>query len=117
MFPKILENKLLKLQSSYEKEDNLFTKKRYEMEVIGNKMFRIQNEIDYIKNTKSLKPQILFNYGRDKKYVYGQIYYFIEPQSTDKKSFRFMIGKMSEKKSRKEWNKICMDKFLNNIIN
>ena len=74
------------------------------------------NIIDYIEGVKKVTPQILFNYGRDKKYVYGQIYYKVNPHTDEKKSFRFMIGKMDDNKSRKQLERICLDTFYDKII-
>ena len=82
----------------------------------GNEVFRIKNLIDFIENSRAVKPQILFNQGRDGKYIYGQVYYFIHPSSTDKKSYRFMIGKTSDKVSRKVLEKRCLEIFYDKYI-
>ena len=116
MSSKTIQNKLKKLQSSYDKKHTMMKKKQYEYEVISNEVFRIQNTIDYLKNCESVKVNIIKNYGRDGKYVYGNVYYNINPQSTDKKPFRFMIGKMSEKKTQSEWESICREVFFNKVV-
>ncbi len=116
-----MNTKLDKLKETYNRKNTILKKKQYEYEVYSNEVFRIKNQIDFIENADAVKPQILYNQGRDGKYIYGQIYYLVEPQSIDKKSYRFMIGKTSEKVSRKVLEKRCLeifyDKYIKDCIN
>ena len=116
MIPKQLKTKLSKLKSSHKKKDVVMKKKLHEYEDSLSKVTELKNEIEYIEGVKKITPQILYNYGRDGKYIYGQVYYKVNPNSNDKKSFRFMIGKTAEKLSRKKLEKICMDTFYEKII-
>ena len=116
MIPKTLKEALVKLKSSHDKKESVMVKKKHDYEVSLDKVTAQKNIIDYIEGVKKVTPQILFNYGRDKKYVYGQIYYKVNPNSDDKKSFRFMIGKMDDNKSRKQLERICIDTFYDKII-
>ena len=105
---KSIKRKLSKLESKREKVNDKF-------QMYETQLTEIDNKIEYFKSILNIKPQILFNQGRDKKYVYGQVYYLVEPTSDRKKSFRFLIGKMSEKKTRKEWEELCVDVFYYKI--
>ena len=108
MLPKPLKDKLSKLKITHKKKHDVVVKKIEEV-------VTLKNSIDYLEGLDRIKPQILYNYGRDKKYIYGQLYYQVEPQSSKKKTMRFMIGKMEEKKSRKQLENICLDTFYNKI--
>ena len=100
-----------KLESFQIKREKVFN--RYS--IIKDKLDEIDSNIIYLTELCNIKPNILFNQGRDKKYVYGQVYFYPNPQSTKKKSFRFIIGKMSEKKSIKKWKELCVDVFYYKI--
>jgi|TARA_Y100000592_G_C5369936_1_gene268022 hypothetical protein len=113
---KKLHTQLNKLQSSYDKKHSMMKKKQLEFETISDEVNRIKNTIDYLKGSESVKVHIIKNYGRDGKYVYGQVYYNINPQTSDKKPFRFMIGKMTENKSQSEWESLCREVFFNKVI-
>jgi len=77
----------------------------------------LESNIRFLTELTNIKPNILFHQGRDKKYVYGQVYFYPNPQSNKKKSFRFIIGKMTEKKSKKQWNEICLNVFYDKYVN
>ena len=109
MLPKPLKEKLSKLKITHKKKHDVVVKKMEEV-------VTLKNSIDYLEGLARIKPQILYNYGRDKKYIYGQVYYQVKPQSTDKKTFRFMIGKMDDNKSRKQLEKICLDTFYKKAV-
>ena len=76
----------------------------------------IDIQLTYYNKLINIKPQILFNQGREKKYVYGQVYFFENQNSNKMKSYRFIIGKMYENKSRKEWEEICLERFYNKLV-
>ena len=116
MIPKTLHNKLKKLKTTLDKQNLKVKKKQYEYESLSNLAFTTQNKIDYIEGSSAVKTQILYNQGRDGKYIYGQVYYFIHPTSRDKKSYRFLISKTKDKLSRKKLEKLCMDKFYEKVI-
>ena len=73
--------------------------------VVKDELDSLDNQIKYINEFIKIKPQLLFNQGRDKKYIYGQVYWYSDDYGSKKKSYRYLIGKMSEKKSRKEGDK------------
>lgn len=101
-----------KLKSLENKREKVFSK----YSEIKDELNELESSISFFKEIDNIKPQILFNLGRDKKYVYGQIYYYTKPQSTKKKSYRFLIGKMSDDKSRQELESICMDVFYEKVV-
>ena len=103
---------LKKLESFQNKREKVFN--RYSK--VKEKLDDLDSNIKFFSELENIKPQILFNQGRDKKYVYGQVYYLTEPQSSKKKSFRFLIGKMSDDKSRQEWESICMSVFYEKVV-
>ena len=111
-----IQLKLDKLIKSYKKKHNLFTRKQSELKSIETELNTLQKEIDFFDKSLAIKPHILYNQGRDKKYIYGQVYHFISPQSDKKKSYRFLIGKMDEGKSRSELEQICIQKFMEKVI-
>jgi len=103
---------LKKLESFQNKREKVFNK----YSIVKEKLDDLDSNIKFFSELENIKPQILFNQGRDKKYVYGQVYYLTEPQSSKKKSFRFLIGKMSDVKSRQEWESICMSVFYQKVV-
>ena len=103
---------LKKLESFQNKREKVFNK----YSIVKEKLDDLDSNIKFFSELENIKPQILFNQGRDKKYVYGQVYYLTEPQSSKKKSFRFLIGKMSDVKSRQEWESICMSVFYEKVV-
>mgnify|MGYP007026271895 CR=1 FL=1 len=62
---KPLKEKLSKLKTIYKKKHAVVSE-------LQDEVFILKNTIDYIEGFAKLKPQILYNYGRDKKYIYGQ---------------------------------------------
>ncbi len=91
-------------------------KKQQDYQVSLDKVTHTQNIIDYINDFNKLKPQILYNYGRDKQYVYGQVYFKVNPQSKKKQNYRFLLGKMADNKTRTQLEKICKKLFLEKVI-
>jgi len=103
---------LKKLESFQNKREKVFN--RYS--IVKEQLDNLDSNIKFFSELENIKPQILFNQGRDKKYVYGQVYYLTEPQSSKKKSFRFLIGKMSDIKSRQEWESVCLSVFYEKVV-
>jgi hypothetical protein len=103
---------LKKLETFQKRREKVF--ERYSK--VKQQFDDIDSNITYLTELCNIKPNILFNQGRDKKYVYGKVSFYPTPQSTKKKSFRFIIGKVSEKKSMKKWNEICLEVFYDRIV-
>ena len=64
--------------------------------------------IQFYKDTLSLTPTILYNSGRDGKYVYGKVWWFSKGVGSKKKEYRYFLGKMDKKKPKSFWE----DKLL-----
>ena len=111
-----MNKKLDKLKDTLDRKETILKKKQYEYETYSNEVFRIKNLIEFVENSLAVKPQILFNQGRDGKYIYGQIYYLNSPYDTKKHSYRFMIGKTSDELSREELEKRCLEIFHDKYI-
>ena len=110
----------MKLPNSLSKKLDTLINKRDKVQqkysVIKKDLDSLNDDINYLKELTDIKPQILYNQGRDKKYIYGQIYWYSEGYSSKKKSYRFLIGKMSDKKSRKYLSETCINIFLTKVI-
>ena len=64
--------------------------------------------IQFYEDTINLTPTLLFNSGRDGKYVYGKVWWFSNGIGSKKKEYRYFLGKMDKKKSKSFWK----DKLL-----
>ena len=111
-----MKSKLDILKERYDRNNKVLTKKKVEYDKYSLEVTRIKNLIDFVENSQAVKPQILYNQGRDGKYIYGQIYYLNSPYDTKKHSYRFMIGKTSDELSREELEKRCLEIFQDKYI-
>ena len=64
--------------------------------------------IQFYKDTLNLTPTTLYNSGRDKKYVYGKVWWYSNGVGSKKKEYRYFLGKMDKKKLKSFWE----DKLL-----
>ena len=64
--------------------------------------------IQFYEDTLNLTPTILYNSGRDGKYVYGKVWWFKGGVGSKKKEYRYFLGKMDKKKPKSFWE----DKLL-----
>mgnify|MGYP000011656362 FL=1 len=64
--------------------------------------------IQFYEDTLNLTPTILYSSGRDKKYVYGKVWWFKDGVGSKKKEYRYFLGKMDKKKPKSFWK----DKLL-----
>jgi len=110
----------MKLPNSLSKKLDTLTNKRDKVQqkysVVKKELDSLNDDINYIKELTELKPQILYNQGRDKKYIYGQVYWYSEGYGSKKKSYRFLIGKMTDKKSRKILKDECLVQFISKVV-
>ena len=111
-----MKSKLDILKERYDRKNKVLTKKKVEYDKYSLEVTRIKNLIDFVENSQAVKPQILYNQGRDGKYIYGQTYYLNSPYDTKKTSYRFMIGKTSDELSREELEKRCLEIFHDKYI-
>ena len=68
--------------------------------------------IQFYKDTLNLTPTILYNSGRDKKYVYGKVWWFSDGMGSKKKGYRYFLGKMDEKKPKSFWEDKLLSVFF-----
>ena len=64
--------------------------------------------IQFYEDTLNLTPTLLFNSGRDGKYMYGKVWWFSNGIGSKKKEYRYFLGKMDKKKPKSFWE----DKLL-----
>ena len=55
----------------------------------------IDNQLTYFNKLLNVKSQILFNQGREKKYVYGQVYFFENQNSNKMKSISLAATRLA----------------------
>ena len=68
--------------------------------------------IKFYEDTLNLTPTILYNSGRDKKYVYGKVWWFSDGMGSKKKGYRYFLGKMDEKKPKSFWEDKLLSVFF-----
>jgi len=111
----------MNIQKKIKKKIETLTNKRQKIHPkylsVKESLDELDNQLKYYNKLINVKPQILFNQGRGKKYVYGQVHFFENKESNKLKSYRFIIGKMYEEKSREEWEDICLEKFYDLLFN
>ena len=108
-------NQQKKLQKQIVKLSNLIKKNNDKVKGLQSKIEGLEREnlthsqlIQFYKDTLNLTPTILYNSGRDKKYVYGKVWWFSDGIGSKKKEYRYFLGKMDKKKPKSFWK----DKLL-----
>jgi len=108
-------NQQKKLQKQIDKLSNLIDKNNNKIEDFQSrvKVLEEQNHthtqlIQFYEDTLNLTPTILYDSGRDKKYVYGKVWWFKDGVGSKKKEYRYFLGKMDKKKPKSFWE----DKLL-----
>ena len=104
-----------KLQKQIDKLSNLIKNNDDKVKGLQSKIEELEKEnlthsqlIQFYKDTLNLTPTILYNSGRDKKYVYGKVWWYSNGIGSKKKEYRYFLGKMDKKKSKSFWK----DKLL-----
>jgi len=72
--------------------------------------------VEFVGGSENLTPYIMYNYGRDKLYIYGKVWYYDSPMDEAKKDIRFIIGRMKDGESHEVLQKKCLDKFFDRYI-
>ena len=104
---------LIKLNKSNQRE---YARREKELKKYYDEINKTKRIVDFIDGFKKIKPSLLMNYGREGKYIYGQIFYNSSPHDNKKKRHRFMLGKMSDKYSEKKLREKCLELFYNKYI-
>jgi len=108
-------NQQKKLQKQIVKLSNLIKKNNDKMEDFQSRVKGLEEQnhthtqlIQFLSDTLNLTPTILYDSGRDKKYVYGKVWWFSNGVGSKKKEYRYFLGKMDKKKPKSFWE----DKLL-----
>ena len=104
-----------KLQKQIDKLSNLIKNNNDKVKDFQSRVKRLEEQnhthtqlIQFYEDTLNLTPTILYNSGRDKKYVYGKVWWFKDGVGSKKKEYRYFLGKMDKKKLKSFWE----DKLL-----
>ena len=111
-------NQQKKLQKQIEKLNNLIDSNKIKIEDFQQRIKGLEEEkqnhiqlIQFYKDTLNLTPTILYNSGRDKKYVYGKVWWYSNGVGSKKKEYRYFLGKMDEKKPQSFWENKLLSVF------
>ena len=104
-----------KLQKQIDKLNKLIDRNKNKIEDFQHRVGGLEEQnhtntqhIQFYKDTLNLTPTILYNSGRDGKYVYGKVWWFKDGVGSKKKENRYFLGKMDKKKPKSFWE----DKLL-----
>ena len=109
------QNYQKKLNKQIDKLNKLIYRNKDKIEDFQHRIGELEEQnqthtqlIQFYKDTINLTPTILYNSGRDKKYVYGKVWWFSNGIGSKKKEYRYFLGKMDKKKPKSFWE----DKLL-----
>jgi type III secretory pathway component EscR len=112
-------NQQKKLQKQIDKLSNLIDKNNDKVKDFQHRVKGLEEQnhthtqlIQFYKDTLNLTPTILYNSGRDKKYVYGKVWWFSDGMGSKKKGYRYFLGKMDEKKPKSFWEDKLLSVFF-----
>ena len=112
------QNQQKKLQKQIDKLNKLIDSNKDKIEDFQQrvKLLVSQNHIhtgfiQYLSDTINLTPTILYNSGRDKKYVYGKVWWYSNGIGSKKKEYRYFLGKMDKKKPKSFWENKLLSVF------
>ena len=111
-------NQQKKLQKQIVKLSNLIKKNNDKMEDFQSRVKGLEEQnhthtqlIQFLSDTLNLTPTILYDSGRDKKYVYGKVWWFSNGVGSKKKEYRYFLGKMDKKKPKSFWENKLLSVF------
>ena len=112
------QNHQKKLNKQIERLDKLIDGNKSKIEDFQSRVKGLEEEnqnhiqlIQFYKDTLNLTPTILYNSGRDKKYVYGKVWWYSNGIGSKKKEYRYFLGKMDENKPKSYWEDILLSVF------
>ena len=104
-----------KLQKQIDKLNNLIDRNKNKIEDFQQRVKGLEEQnhthtqlIQFYEDTLNLTPTILYSSGREKRYVYGKVWWFKDGVGSKKKEYRYFLGKMDNKKPKSFWK----DKLL-----
>jgi len=108
-----------KLQKQIDKLSNIIKKNKDKVKDFQSRVKGLEEQnqhhtqhIQFLKDTMNLTTTILYDSGRDKKYIYGKVWWFSNGIGSKKKGYRYFLGKMDDVKPQSFWEK----KLLNNFF-
>ena len=108
-----------KLQKQIDKLSKLIESNNHKVEDFQSRVKELEEEnlkhiqlIHFYKDTLNLTPTILYNSGRDKKYVYGKVWWFSNGIGSKKKGYRYFLGKMDDDKPQSYWENKLLNIFF-----
>ena len=111
-------NQQKKLQKQIVKLSNLIKKNNDKMEDFQSRVKGLEEQnhthtqlIQFYEETLNLTPTILYDSGRDGKYVYGKVWWFSNGVGSKKKEYRYFLGKMDKKKLKSFWENKLLSVF------
>ena len=113
-----------KLQKQIDKLSNLIENNNDKVKDFQSRVKGLEEQnhtntqlIKFYEDTLNLTPTILYNSGRDKKYVYGKVWWFSNGMGSKKKGYRYFLGKMDEKKPQSFWENKLLSVFYDKELN
>ena len=112
-------NQQKKLQKQIDKINTLINSNESKIEDFQSRVKELEEQnhthtqlIQFLSDTINLTPTILYNSGRDKKYVYGKVWWFSNGVESKKKEYRYFLGKMDKKKPKSYWEDKLLSVFF-----
>ena len=107
-----------KLQKEIDKLNKLIDSNKNKIEDFQQRVKGLEEQnhthtqlIQFYEDTLNLTPTILYNSGRDGKYVYGKVWWFKDGVGSKKKEYRYFLGKMDKKKLKSFWENKLLSVF------
>ena len=107
-----------KLQKEIDKLNKLIDSNKDKIEDFQQRVKGLEEQnhtntqlIKFYEDTLNLTPTILYNSGRDGKYVYGKVWWFSNGVGSKKKEYRYFLGKMDKKKLKSFWENKLLSVF------
>ena len=112
------QNQQKKLNKQIDKLNNLIDRNKNKIEDFQHRVKGLEEQnhthtqlIQFLSDTLNLTPTILYDSGRDKKYVYGKVWWFSNGVGSKKKEYRYFLGKMDKKKPKSFWENKLLSVF------
>ena len=112
-------NQQKKIQKQIDKLNNLIDRNKNKIEDFQQRVKGLEEQnhtntqlIKFYEDTLNLTPTILYSSGRDKKYVYGKVWWFSNGIGSKKKEYRYFLGKMDDVKPQSFWEKKLLNIFF-----
>ena len=112
-------NQQKKLQKQIDKLSNIIKNNNDKVKDFQHRVKGLEEQnhthtqhIQFLKDTMNLTTTILYDSGRDKKYIYGKVWWFSNGIGSKKKGYRYFLGKMDDDKPKSYWENKLLDTFF-----